>query len=438
MIDIGGATAGFTMDANWQRAMLLYQQRRYEQAIGELQLQLGQDSADFLTHGLLALCYNALENFDAATDHAQQAIHGGPDQAFGYYALARVMTDRHRLPEALAAIQEAIRIEPHNAHYFAVLASIHMQQYQWKEAFAAANQGLQLDPEDSDCINLRAQAQVKLGDRAGASATIDKALQRRPDDAYAHANQGWALLEAGQPKQAMEHFREALRLRPDLDWARVGIVEALKARNIVYRGILGYFLWMAKLSPQAQWGVVIGLLVAQRLLRLVAQANPSIAPFVQPLLLLYLLFVVMTWIAYPLSNLMLRFDRFGRHVLDADQTAGANALAVCLGSALAFVVAALATGSDDCWSLAIVSGLLTLPVTSIYRCDPGWPRRTMAIYTAVLLVVGLLGSIPAAIVPVALRPLLAPIVSNGFIVFLVGIFASQFLANYLVAVTPKR
>jgi tetratricopeptide (TPR) repeat protein len=426
------------MDANWQRAMLLYQQRRYEQAIGELQLQLGQNSADFLTHGLLALCYNAEEKYDPATDHAQQAIHLGPDQAFGYYALARVMTDRHRLPEALAAVQEAIRLEPQNAHYFAVLASIHLQQHQWKEALEAANQGLQIDPEESDCTNLRAQAQVKLGDRAGASATIDKALQRRPDDAYAHANQGWALLEAGQPKQAMEHFREALRLKPDLDWARAGIVEALKARNIVYRVLLGYFLWMAKLSPQVQWGVVIGLLVAQRLLRAAAEANPSIAPFVQPLLLLYLLFVVMTWIAYPLFNLMLRFDRFGRHVLNKDQTSGANALAVCIVAALAFVIAAFATGIEECWLAAIVCGLLSAPVTSIYRCDPGWPRRTMAIYTAALLVVGLLGSIPAALVPVALQPILDPVVAFGFILFLIGIFVSQFLANYLVSVTPKR
>ena len=37
-----------------------------------------------------------------------------------------------------------------------------------------------------------------------------------------------------------------------LDWARVGMIEALKARNPVYRLLLLYFLWMSRLARRAR------------------------------------------------------------------------------------------------------------------------------------------------------------------------------------------
>ena len=217
-------------DAHFQRGSLLYQQGRYADAIGELQLQLAAGET-FLTHSLLALCLAQLEKFPEAMEHVQRAIHLAPDESFGHYALAQVMLHRNRFDEASAAIEEAIRLDPFDADYFAILGSIELRHSRWREALAAADQGLAIDPEHQLLTNLRAQALVKLGDRAAAAATIGEALARRPDDPYTHANQGWALLHAGQPHQALEHFREALRLNPELEWARIGIVEALKARN---------------------------------------------------------------------------------------------------------------------------------------------------------------------------------------------------------------
>ncbi|MDB5311521.1 MAG: tetratricopeptide repeat protein [Gemmataceae bacterium] len=54
---------------------------------------------------------------------------------------------------------------------------------------------------------------------------------RRPPPYYG----GWALLHARQPAEALTHFREALRLDPTNEWARDGLIEALKARYWVYR-----------------------------------------------------------------------------------------------------------------------------------------------------------------------------------------------------------
>ena len=59
------------------------------------------------------------------------------------------------------------------------------------------------------------------------------------------------MLDEGKYPQAMEHFREALRLEPDMEWARLGVVETLKAKRVLYRPVLWYFLWISKFSSRA-------------------------------------------------------------------------------------------------------------------------------------------------------------------------------------------
>jgi tetratricopeptide (TPR) repeat protein len=424
-------------NSHYQRGTLLFEQGRYQEAVGELRLQLGQGSEDALTHFYLALCLSELEDFAAATEHAQ-AIHLAPDQSLGHYALARVMIDRHRNEEARAAILEAIRLDPYHAAYFGILASLELQKSRWREALAAADQGLEIDPEHTLCTNLRAQALVKLGDRAAAAATMGEALARRPDDAYTHANQGWTMLHAGQPRQALEHFREALRLEPELEWARAGIVEALKARNFVYRWMLAWFLWMSRLTPQVRWGLVIGAFFGSRFIRQWADGSPQLAPILWPILFAYFAFVLMTWLSPSFFNLLLRIDRFGRYALSPDQLRGSNLLAVCLLVAIAALIAYFVTGHEVLLMCIVYFCVLALPATAIYVCDAGWPRQLMAAISCGLLA-AILFVVSVMVLPVqALSMPLLKAAVNVAQALPLALLASQFAANYLVGVKVKK
>ena len=435
-------------DAHLQRGSLLYDQGRYADAIGELQLQLAEGES-FVTHSLLGLCYAQSEKFNEATEHAQRAIHLAPDESFPFYALAQVLLHRNRFDEARPAIEEAIRLDPFDADYFAVLGGIELRQSRWKASLEAANQGLAIEPEHQVLINLRAQSLVKLGDRAAAAATMGEALRRRPDDPYTHANQGWTLLHEGQPHKALEHFREALRLNPDLQWAQIGIVEALKARNPIYRWMLGYFLWMARLPPNVRIGLVMGAFLGNIVIQEVAKNSPRLAPVLWPLLYAYFAFVLMSWLSYPMFNLLLRFDKFGRHALSADQRRGANVLAICvviflLAAARSLVARTGWLGITPPRQLELIDyctqmcALLALPASAIYICDVGWPRHTMTAITGVLAaaVVVFAGviSVPPDAVPALIRVLIALMMLGIFI----GMLASQFAANYLMSATPKK
>ncbi len=403
-------------------------------AESELRQALAAEPQDAYAHALLGLCLAQRERFQEATTETQQAIHQAPDFSFAHFALAKVLYDRNRFSEALGAVNEAIRLDPEDADQYALLANIHLHESRWREALNAAEQGLQFDPEHVGCTTLRAVAMVKLGRKAEAGRTIDTALSKNPENSLTHANQGWTLLEQGDPKKAAEHFREALRLDPQNEWARHGIIEALKARNIIYALMLKYFLWMAKFGRKGQWGIILGGYFGNRILGAIAHTYPELAPWILPLQIFYVVFVLMSWLAYPFFNLLLRLNKFGRLVLSREQTVATNWFGLCLLLALAGLVGCAFRGIDSVWIIwALIFGLLLLPVSAVFKCPSGWPRKAMAAFTIGITLFGL----------TVLMLFAAGTSSMDTAKNLLGIFAlcavgSTWLGNFLMMQRPTR
>lgn len=379
----------------YQRALLLQQQGRLADAERYWRQALAADPDDARAHAFLATCLLDLKRTKEATDEARRAVGLGPDVAFAHFVLGRVMLERDRPDEAEASARRAVALDPHDAAFFSLLASVAFGRRNWPAALDAADQGLAVDPESDGCRNLRAMALRQLGRRAEADATLGDALADDPDNAFTHANQGWSELHAGRPTPALGHFREALRLDPELEFAKAGIVEALKARNVVYRWLLRYFLWMSRLSGAAQWGVLIGLWVLSRALRTVARENPAFAPFIWPVLGLYVGFALLTWLGEPLFNLLLRFDRFGKYALNPDQRRGSEAVGACLFAAAVLVGVAGLTGDGNWAVAALVPAGLIFPMSGIFKADAGWPRWTMVGYAAVMAAAGATAAVVA-------------------------------------------
>lgn len=355
------------MNAHLPRAQLLLQQQRYDMAEAELRQAIGAEPDDAAAHALLGLSLTRQNKNREAVEACRRAVSLGPDIPFCHYAMAGVLYEQERHDEALAAVAEAIRLDPYEASYHALRGQIHLHKRNWKDALAAAEDALAVDAESVDGANVRAVALTNLGRRAEAGATIDAALARDPDNATTHANQGWTLLHANRPKEAMSHFAEALRLDPNLEWARAGIVEAMKARNPIYRVMLGYFLWISRLSSGVQFGLLVGAYVLVRFLRHLQQENPNLAPYIIPIVIAYVVFVFVSWTADPLFNLVLRLNRFGRRALSQDQRIASNWFGATLLLAVAFGLAALARPAPGTIYGFAFFAAMTIPVAGVFK-----------------------------------------------------------------------
>jgi tetratricopeptide (TPR) repeat protein len=417
------------MSAHLERATLLYQQNRPEQAETELRLALADDPNLAVAHALLALCLSIRQQHLEATREAQASIALAPDMAFCHFALGHVLMNRNRYDEARQAVEQAIAIEPADADYHALLAQLLMHEKDWPGALNAASRGLACDPDSNDCANLRAMALVKLGRKAEANAVIASALARDPENATSHSNLGWTCLERHEHGQALEHFREALRIEPNSESARLGMVEALKSRYWVYGMMLRYFLWMSKLSSRVQWGVILGGFFGMRILNGLQKANPDIKAWTWPISIAYVIFVLLTWLADPLFNLLLRLNKFGRYALTREQVVASNWVGGSLLLAILFIPAGLLFRSQELLLLAAVSGFAVLPLSAVFKCSDGWPQIAMAGYTTLLVGVGIVASLATS-----MNPGLSQLCMSAF---MMGFVASMFVANILVRFEPK-
>src|SRR5205814_1199876 len=86
-------------------------------------------------------------------------------------------------------------------------------------------------------------------------------------------------------------------------------------------------------------------LIGAQIVRQWGDKSPQLRPYLGALLLLYFAFVLLSWLSPSLFNLLLRLDRFGRHVLSLDELRGANVLIVCIVATLGCLAAAIATGN---------------------------------------------------------------------------------------------
>jgi tetratricopeptide (TPR) repeat protein len=419
-----------------ERALVLVEQQRYDLAERELRHALAQEPGDADAHALLALCLAHRDALDEAQREADQAVGLSPDSTFAHSTRARVLYDRNRYQEAAEAVSQAIQREPNEASHVALLAAIRYDQRRWRDALEAADRGLTLDPEHPGCLNLRAMALGQLGDARQAETTLKGALAKDPENALTHANHAWGLLRRGDRGAALVHFREALRLDPELEWARAGIVEALKAEHAIYGVLLRYFFWMSRLSGRAQWAVVIAGYVAFQWLRQLARTIPALGPVLWPVIILYLLFAVMTWIGPALFDLVLRLNRFGRLALSRDQRVASNLLAATLGISALEAGTWLFSHSDAALLGAALFLILAVPIAATFRCERGWPRRVMAGWTVAVATATVASVVLAGTAVLAGRSSSAA--ETFFVLALVGAIGSPWIGNFLISQRPMR
>jgi tetratricopeptide (TPR) repeat protein len=430
------------MTPRLQRASLLIDQGRYELAERELTAAMAEEPNDAVTHGLMAICMLSRERFDEATDFAERAIHLAPDSPMGYGVAAIVWRTRRHFDKAEASIREAIALLPYDADYRATLSSIKYLQKDWEAAREAAEAALAIDPEHTDALNLRAESLRKLGRTGDALAELETSLQVNPDSAGTHASLGWTYLQKGNRAKATEHFREALRLDPELEWAREGVLETLRSYNPLYRPLMAFFFWMQSLTGRAQWGVILGAYVVYQIIRAVARANPAWAPFLTPLIFIYIAFVAATWIGKPLMNLTLRLHPLGRLALSHDERIASN----WIGGFLAAGLAALAATwfySDAFLPSAIALLLMVIPLAAMFNVHEPRLRMPMMIYTILVGACGVLYVLGNALVPdvanAPLGPRLLGIAGGlGFLGLLLGAFVAPFACNIIATVNWKR
>jgi tetratricopeptide (TPR) repeat protein len=377
------------MSSSLERGIVLMGQGRFDLAAKELRSALVEDPEFAVAHAALARCLLAQSQLEDALREAEEAVRLDPSRANNHHVLGLVLLQKGRVREAEEAARQAIAIDPHEAEFHGLLAGVHLARKRWEDVLEVTSEALALDPNHLYCANLRAVALVHLGRKDEAKATLGTALSEDPDDALTHANQGWTYLHEGDAVRAEEHFRESLRLEPDGEWARQGLIEAIKARNVVYRVIMGGFLWLQRQSRWSQTALLIAVIFGPKLLGGIVKDHPALGPYLTPISLLLVGVLITTWVAKPLSNLALLFHPLGRLALTRRERFQAVVVGGLFLSALASLLVVVFTDSIVWQIRAMYFGLLIFPAQAAFgrESEQGW--KLMAFIAVSIALLGL-------------------------------------------------
>ncbi len=396
---------------SYEKAQVLISQRRFDLAIKELRKAIAQDMDNSFAHSMLAMCLSQTGEDKEALKEAQEGVRLDPNDSYAHYILSNIYLNQEEFNLSELSIREALRLNPYDADYLHTLAINLFNKRQFEEALAVIDTGLEIEPENIDCLNLKARLLVRLGRQEEANHSYDASLNRDPDNAMTHTSQGWALLEQKEYEKALEHFREALRLDPQLEFARTGMVEALKAKHVIYRWFLQFNFWMASKTTGQQYGLMIGLI-------LVANFIPYLIPF-------YLGLVFFTWFSDVIFNTLLRFNQYGKHALSDDQYKASNYFLLLFGLGLGSIIAYQFIANPFLQQLGYVLLLLLFPVCGTFRMSRRQARRKSGVYLIGTLIVG------AVAVASTIVPALFPFKNSLFYFFIFTIVAYTWYASYI-------
>jgi tetratricopeptide (TPR) repeat protein len=405
-----------------ERARVLINLNRKKEAVKQLHEALAYEPNNLYVIQLLCSCYYDLGNYKESLERAQEMISLSPDEALGYYFLAinYGVLDKNEL--ALKNIDIAISLDPWDADYFAYKAALYVDEKEWEKVIETTNEALEIDPEHTNSLNHRITALTKLNRKDEILTHVEEVLASDPDNAYSHSTIGWSKLETKEYQEAQKHFAEALRIDPNSDRARIGMTNAIKGTNFLYSLVLSYSFWVNNHKGNIGWGIGIGVFVLSRFLKVLAAVSPIF------LLLFIAIFALIyfSWILNPISNLILKYDKFGKYLLTKDETKAVNIVSIGLILGVVFITVGVIFSSTFFYYLSFIAFTLIIPFSNYYDSDEQEQTKRFLYYCYGL----------AALVVISLLIFFIDYnISFGFgIAYLIGVIAYTWVKPFLAKV----
>lgn len=379
-----------SQNPNLERGIQLFEMGRYPEAKPYLHKAISDDSTNFISQYYLAQCYFLTDDIKNSKILTLELRKSAPNNDRVYFLLSQISLQEDKPEEALSHIDTSIRIDPYEEDYFGQKAYCLIQLKNYEQALKFANEGLKLNAKSEFCLNVRATALTKLGRKSEVKETIENILQDNPENAFSHANIGWSHLENNNRKEALNHFKESLKLDPNSEFARSGMVEAVKSKNKVYNLYLRYAFWISNKSSKSQWSFILGIYIIYRI-SVKALSASGLTFLAIPIIVLYILFALGSWIMTPLSNSILLFDNYGKYLLSKeDRLSGQVLISLLIASLVSIGLRFLL---DEVYFLLISLTFLAMiiPATRGILAVRKNSKITNLLYAGTMLLVALAG-----------------------------------------------
>jgi predicted Zn-dependent protease len=263
---------------------------RYREAKQLLGQAFAETPADPELHCLAARAALGEKDQARARDHVEQALAAGPGHFEARVLLFVLDYHQDRYPEAERTIIELIRERPDNAHLLALYAELMLNTLKLDKARALTAEALRRDPDDERAQLVNVLLLTIEGKRDDAGVQLAELIRADPEGAEIARTLFNVLLEQNRHREALEVGRQLLKLDP----GNRALVESLAELAAATHWIA----WPAYPLRRFGWAGAAGLWASGVfVLPLVVKLNVALGV---ALVVLYLLYIVYSWVYPPL------------------------------------------------------------------------------------------------------------------------------------------
>jgi len=375
-----------------QRVEILFNQRRFKEAITELKNYLSQYPDDFYAAYYLSNAYLMDNQGKEARSIAQGLLEENPESSMVLFLLAQIDMLESRFDEAETKAETLIAKHPEDANNYTLLAKIKFQQRYLDKSMFYVNKALEIDAENVEAHNFRVLVAQQIGEDVSAQESIGEVLAMDPQNATSIANQGIQLLNQNKVSESLEKFKEALAIEPTNYLAQHGMKEALKSKNLLYRGFYQYQRAASKLSGNKLWFIIIGSYIGLQMLNRAAANTTGATQMILTILVIGIVSLfLLSWVINPLMNLYLFTNKYGRILLTEDDKTMAQATGLSLIFALTCIALHFLFPEMEWLLLAILFGGLMIPAGTHLLPQRSENRKKLKVFGIAILGIGLLG-----------------------------------------------
>ena len=207
------ALAPENADAHHLLGVLLFETRRLEEALPELDHALRIDPQFADAHYNLGRALMELRRLDSAVASYGLAIRARPGFTHAHFNLGNVLSELGRSDEAIISFRRAIWCDPNYAKAYTNLGHL-LAKRQHAEAVKCFEKAAALEPKSAPArVNL-AKLLHEKGEVARAEIALSQAIALDPNYAAAWSELGMIRLEQSNAADALPMLQNADRLRP--------------------------------------------------------------------------------------------------------------------------------------------------------------------------------------------------------------------------------
>ncbi len=201
-------------DAYFSVGNILFQERKFEEAIGYFTQVLGRKPDDSFAAINVALSYEGMEKYEEAEKFLLDYMAKGFTDSQFYFMLGNMNFLQKKYDRAIPYFEKCLSSNAESAGSYNMLAAIYIVKDDLDRAEQNLSQALRISPRLSTVHYNRAQVAEKRGRRAEAEAEYLKELEISPRHFKSMYNLSRLYREAGDPDKEREFLDKCLETDP--------------------------------------------------------------------------------------------------------------------------------------------------------------------------------------------------------------------------------